>query len=298
MTPYFSRTGTKRNLAAASAAGWGILVSAAGVWRDEGFCLIGADNGQWAERDNPLPFKTERFERFLAWLGDRAVWLAVPDVPFRGLESWALTLEWLPKLRGHPSVLLIVVQNGMTPAMVAPFVGPRVGIFVGGDDAWKEESLPGWGQLAREAGCYLHVGRVNSARRIFLCAAETADSFDGTSVTNYASTLPMLDQARQHQDLAARWRDAPTNLTPAGFARHCREIVANLRGHEAHRALDAASNEVLRSLGYGDGIDIFEQGVRGWHSSAAPYPSQACGHSWIDHERARAGLPLIRGAVA
>jgi len=293
MTPFFSRTGTKRNLDAARAAGWGILVSASGVWRDEGFELIGADNGQWTEREDPLPFKRDRFLQFVDWLGGRALWLALPDVPFRGLESLDLTLQWLPEMRGHPSILLIVVQDGMTPAMVAPFLGPRVGIFVGGTDDWKEQTLPIWGALAREAGCYLHIGRVNSARRIFLCAAEEADSFDGTSVTQFADTLPMLDQARNHVDLATKWRDRPSERTPSGFARRCREIVATMPGHPAHRALDLLTNDILRDLGYGAGIEIFEAAVRDWHRQGQPYPAPTGPH-WIDCERALAGLERRR----
>jgi hypothetical protein len=55
---------------------------------------------------------------------------------------------------------------------------------------------PVWGRLARECGAYLHVGRVNSARRISLCALAGADSFDGTSVTRFACTAQELDHAR------------------------------------------------------------------------------------------------------
>lgn len=265
MTPFFSHTGTRRNLTAARDAGWGLLLSAAGhSWADEGFALVGADNGQWAERDQPGPFKTDRFERFVEAIGDRVLWLVLPDIVCGGIASLDLTLTWLDRMRGHPSILLIAVQDGMTPAMIAPFVGPRVGLFVGGGDPWKEVSLPGWGRLAAEAGCYLHVGRVNSARRIFLCAAAGASSFDGTSVTRFADTLPMLDQARQQKDLALVWRQQPER-TPKGFARRIREITGDLYGPEAHRALDQLSNDVLRDHGFGEGVDLFEAAVAGWH---------------------------------
>ena len=271
MTPFFSRTGTKRNLAAAEEAGWGILVSAAGEWRDEGFDLIGADNGQWEERDKPGPFKEDRFLAFLDWLGDRARFLVLPDIVRGGLASLELTLTWLERLRGHPSMLLIAVQDGMTPAMIAPFLGPRVGIFVGGGDPWKEESLPGWGELARQCGCYLHVGRVNTARRIFLCAFVLANSFDGSSATMFAETLPMLDEARRHVDLFPVGSELRVD-TPHGFARRCREIVATMPGHAAHRELDLLTNEVLTGLGFGAGIEIFEAAVRRWHRDGLPYP--------------------------
>ncbi len=271
MIPFFSRTGTKRNLAAARAAGWGILVSAAGVWRDEGFDLIGADNGQWSERDSDEPFKEDRFLRFLDWLGDRALFLVLPDIVCGGLESLALSLSWLERLRGHPSVLLIAVQNGMTPAMIAPFLGPRVGIFVGGDTAWKEATAPTWGQLAKDAGCMLHGGRVNTVRRIKIFAEAGAHSIDGTSVTRYVETLPPLDFAARQDDLSSVWRVA-ADRSPEGFARRCREIVATMPGHPAHHALDLLTNDILRDLGFGAGIEIFEAAVRDWHRVGQPYP--------------------------
>jgi hypothetical protein len=76
-------------------------------------------------------------------------------------------------------------------------VEPRIGIFVGGSTAWKIESLILWGRFAAIFGCYLHVGRVNTARRIRLCALAGADSFDGSSASRFATTLPLLEAARR-----------------------------------------------------------------------------------------------------
>ncbi len=56
------------------------------------------------------------------------------------------------------------------------------------------------------------------------------------------------------------------------FAAKCREIVASQCGHRAHRALDLLTNDVLRSLGFGEGIAVFEAAVARWHSAADPYP--------------------------
>lgn len=63
-------------------------------------------------------------------------------------------------------------------------------------------------------------------------------------------------------------------MSPAAFAERCREIVANQRGHEAHRSLDLLTNAVLREKGFGEGIAIFEAAVSTWHSAADPYPYQ------------------------
>jgi hypothetical protein len=50
---------------------------------------------------------------------------------------------------------------------------------------------------------HYHVGRVNTARRIRLCAEAGADSFDGTSVTMFSCTLPLLESARRQPSLLA-----------------------------------------------------------------------------------------------
>lgn len=207
MIPYASRTGTKRNLDAMRDAGWGLLVSAAADWRTEGFNEIGADNGQWSERgtDN---FDADRFCRFVDWLGDRARWLALPDIVEGGLRSLELTLAWLDKLRGHPSILLVVVQDGIEPHDVAGLLGPQVGLFVGGSTDWKLQTAEAWGQLAAACGCWLHIGRVNSAKRMFLAIAAGAHSVDGTSVSRFADTMPLLRGAALHQDLFAPRRAA------------------------------------------------------------------------------------------
>ena len=96
---------------------------------------------------------------------------------------------------------VIAVQNGMQPDDVRRYLNPMVGLFVGGDTAWKESTCETWGSLARRRNCYLHVGRVNSQRRIGICAAAGADSFDGTSVTRYAVTMRPLDAARRQSNL-------------------------------------------------------------------------------------------------
>lgn len=62
-------------------------------------------------------------------------------------------------------------------------------------------------------------------------------------------------------------------MTPDQFSDECRRIVADHQGHEAHRKLDLLTNDVLSSLGYSEGIAIFEAAVRDWHQQGIPYPS-------------------------
>jgi hypothetical protein len=201
---YAAHTGTRRNLAAMAAAGWGLLLSP-GKPRDHRFPFA-LDNGAFTAWQQGRSFDAPAFERHVERHGDGAEFVVLPDIVAGGLASLDLSLSWLPRLNGAGRRRLIAVQDGMQPADVMPHLGPDVGIFIGGTTDWKLTTLPLWGKVAREAGAYLHVGRVNSARRIRMCAIAGADSIDGTSATRYAVTLPVLDAAiRQkyfHFDLA------------------------------------------------------------------------------------------------
>jgi len=89
----------------------------------------------------------------------------------------------------------------MAQADIADLVGPGTGIFIGGLDDFKEQTAAQWGVLARESLCYLHMGRVNSARRIKIAQSAGCDSFDGSSVSRFAVTLAPLDAARRQRML-------------------------------------------------------------------------------------------------
>jgi hypothetical protein len=194
---YASRTGTRRNLEALRTHSWGLFVSARGALRTEGFRTYALDNGAWTSYREGRPFDERAFLVAVEALGAGAQFIVAPDVVCGGLASLRLSEAWLPRLAGVGRRRLVAVQNGMVPADVRCLLSSQVGIFVGGDTAWKESTLPVWGELARDVGCYLHVGRVNSARRIRLCQLAGAHSFDGTSVSRFAKTIGRLDSARR-----------------------------------------------------------------------------------------------------
>ena len=89
MQCYASRTGTRRNLAALRAAGWGLLVSRAGEWRTEGFDRYVLDNGAWSDFQQGRPFDAEAFERLLDRLGGNADWVVLPDIVAGGIAHTA-----------------------------------------------------------------------------------------------------------------------------------------------------------------------------------------------------------------
>jgi len=211
--PYASVTGTKRNLAALKSAGWRLLVSRTGAWNTYGFsyCL---DNGRWTDFQEGLrdglgksyPFDAERerrFEQMVDQLGADCDFVVIPDTVGDRDDTMRLLAEWLPRLRGRAPLLLIAVQDGMTPDDVRHLVRPDVGIFLGGSTEYKIEKMQVWGNFCAAVGCYLHIGRVNTGRRIKMAAAANANSIDGTSATKYAKTLPLLDNHRRQPDMFA-----------------------------------------------------------------------------------------------
>lgn len=195
---YASRTGTRRNLAALRAAEWRVLVSAKGVLRTEGFPYA-LDNGAWTAHQRGESFDVAAFERAVDLLGAGADWIVVPDVVMDAAATLRTTAEWLPKLASFR--VLVAVQDGMVPDDVRPWLGPRVGVAIGGSTEWKERSARMWGGVARERGCHLHMLRVNSRRRISVCHEAGVHSFDGTSVSRFAKTLPRLDAALRQSAL-------------------------------------------------------------------------------------------------
>lgn len=193
MICYASRTGTRRNLAALRAAGWRLLVSPTGCLRSEGFPYA-MDNGAWTAHQQGAPFDSEKFRRAVDLLGARADWIVIPDVVGNAPATFEALERWWPELRGR-ALCLFALQDGMAEADVLRVLRPGMGLFLGGSTDFKERTARAWGRFARAHSLYFHVGRVNTARRIAICAEAGADSTDGTSASRFAVTIPELTRA-------------------------------------------------------------------------------------------------------
>lgn len=192
-----------RNLDALIAAGWGILFAPYngefGPQRRQfakdpptRYCI---DNGAWSQ-DGGDVFDPFRWLRLVGELGRGAEFVVLPDIVGGGHDSLDRSLKWLRALRGTVRRVLIPAQNGITPADLAPYLAEDVGVFLGGDTPYKLATLGAWGKVCRDGGYYLHVGRVNSARRIALCGEAGAHSYDGTNASIFGCNLPKLERAR------------------------------------------------------------------------------------------------------
>jgi hypothetical protein len=126
--------------------------------------------------------------------GPAADFVVVPDIVLGGMESLDLSLAWLPRVLEHTPRALIAVQNGMTHNHLAGILSPRVGVFVGGDTEWKEQTMHDWARTAEEAGAWCHVGRVNTLRRLRLCQMGGVHSFDGSGVSRFVKHLDVMER--------------------------------------------------------------------------------------------------------
>lgn len=205
MIAYATRTGTRRNRRAMFAAGWGFFLTpdahSLGDWKGR----IAVDNGAWSAYQKGEEWSPDRFTPLVDRYGAKSDFVVAPDIVAGGVESLGLSLEWLPRLLRTCPRVLIPVQDGMVPADVEGYLDERVGVFVGGTTDWKLGAMRSFCQLALRRGAWSHIGRVNSVRRINLCLSCRAGSFDGTSVSRYAKTLPKLDAARRQSTLFERF---------------------------------------------------------------------------------------------
>lgn len=213
---YASSTGTKRTLRALRSHKWRLLMSPdtlrrskghrAQRWPDGTAAPYALDNGAWGCHQQGRPFDSDAFLWAFDRIGAGADWVVAPDIVGGGLASLDLTSRWLDRM-DHPLVL-VAVQDGMTPDDVAPLMGPGRGIFLGGSTEWKLKTIAQWGNSAREWGVYYHVARVNSVRRIRMAQCAGAQSVDGTKVTQFGpSEIGRLDDTVKQTCIFSRSYD-------------------------------------------------------------------------------------------
>lgn len=235
---YVSAMGNGRTRSRILQAGWRLLLTPDDP-REVSDANYGLDNGAWKAFQRWLKARLaegmteeaamgewfagrwreglldeELFEAHLERYGARADWVVAPDI-VACAESLDFSIRWMNRCLSHTDLVLIAVQNGMEPEMLEGVVGTRVGVFLGGDTAWKLANAEKWGAwcAARpcrhprstpekpRTGCWFHYARVNTEKRFALAHAAGADSIDGSSVTKFSCTLEPLSRAAAQGDL-------------------------------------------------------------------------------------------------
>lgn len=155
----------------------GLLISPGGWRKPPSWMPYALDNGAFSAWVNRKEWDEGAFMDLLE-LSRRhfhPLWVVVPDVVSdraATLRSWE---KWAPRiLEVEPHVqLAFAVQDGMEPSDVPEDAAV---VFVGGTTEWKWRNLRLW----TENFPRVHVGRVNSERKLWQCHDAGAESCDGT----------------------------------------------------------------------------------------------------------------------
>jgi hypothetical protein len=159
-----------------------------------------ADNGCYMGFDPPAFGAMLRRHR---WAKERCLWVAAPDVVGDARATLDLFEEWEPRLRDAGYPIAFVAQDGIQPSQV-PWA--RIdAIFIGGSVPWKLGAAAAHVvETARLRGTWVHMGKVNTARRLRYAAAIGVDSVDGSGwskwsrsmVNDYGTLLRELSEQR------------------------------------------------------------------------------------------------------
>jgi hypothetical protein len=161
-----------------------------------------ADNGAFSA------FDPEAFVAMLERLQSRrgCVFVAAPDVVGNAAKTLDKFPRWAKVIRAFDLPVALVAQDGLSPDQV-PWIDLEA-LFIGGTTAWKLGSeARHLVQAAKANRKWVHMGRVNTKRRIRYAAQIGCDSIDGTTFSKWPDTyipkgITWMDQQRQQPELA------------------------------------------------------------------------------------------------
>jgi hypothetical protein len=145
---------------------------------------------RWAgDNDAFLAWDEARFRRMLrrvaAWPG--CLFVAAPDVVGDARATLARFPPWRAEIAAHGLPVALVGQDG-AEGLDLPWDG-LAALFVGGTTAWKLSAAAA--DLMAEAsarGKWVHMGRVNSRRRLRIAHDLGCSSVDGTGWSMFPDT--------------------------------------------------------------------------------------------------------------
>lgn len=178
----------------------GLLGTPAGAtWRQrDSYSSWAADNGCFVDVAKPGSFKADKW---LAWLEAAGpadcAWATLPDVVGDQAATLSRSWDYIPVVRDLGYRPSIVLQDGLDGRQLGLILDIVEDVFIGGSTEWK------LGPTARQAtftaklnGAQVHMGRVNSLRRLTYAAAIGCDSADGTYL-NYGRAVDRVKHTHQ-----------------------------------------------------------------------------------------------------
>lgn len=148
---------------------------------------ITATGRKWAaDNDAFSGFDQERYWRLIIAISkaDRSnlLWVTLPDVVGNAQETVNLWFEWRLQLDHLGLPAAFVAQDGIESIPDQVPWSEIACLFIGGSTAWKLGPHAEWfATEAKARGLWVHMGRVNTARRIRHAIEIGCDSIDGRS---------------------------------------------------------------------------------------------------------------------
>jgi hypothetical protein len=143
------------------------------VWACDNGAFSGFDENRWERMLSQLPIK-------------EALFVTMPDVVSDWSATRKLWLKWAPLYRGRCR-MAVVAQDGMTPRDIPMDAGA---VFIGGSTGFKlGTAAADIIAYARARGLWVHMGRVNSKRRLLYAESIGVQSIDGTSWSRFPDVM-------------------------------------------------------------------------------------------------------------
>lgn len=142
-----------------------------------GHSLFAADNGCFAD---PEKYSNDGFLSWLDKLDRKAcLFAAAPDIVGNAEGTRERAYPMLPYIRQLGFKAALVAQDGEKNDFI--YWDQLDAIFIGGTTEWKlSQAAADIVAAAKQKGKWVHMGRVNSFKRMRLAAAIGCDSVDGT----------------------------------------------------------------------------------------------------------------------
>jgi hypothetical protein len=129
-------------------------------------------------------FDAGSFRRLLQRIAEksRCLFVVCPDVVADAKATIGLFSEWQEEVKATGQPIAFVLQDGQEDLPL-----PEAdAYFIGGSTKWKlSQQAADLSQEAKARGAWLHMGRVNSLRRMDAAAEMGCDSIDGSSASRF-----------------------------------------------------------------------------------------------------------------
>lgn len=175
---YLSGAKGPRNAAAIASGDIGLMLTPNTGYRLDNVAVWALDNGCFTNAYPGDDAYIALLDRLRPWSA-RCLFATAPDVVGDAAATLELFAQMGDRIRGRGYPVALVAQDGLTDAAV-PW-DHLDWLFLGGTDSFKlSETAAALIAAAKRRGVRVHVGRVNSERRLRWFAARDADSADGT----------------------------------------------------------------------------------------------------------------------